>query len=258
MTDPQPNEARNALVKALSIVDIILNADASLTVAEIGRQLDMPRQTAHRLIDQLEQAGLLGRQVNGKQFTVGPKLAQLSVAALRQIWQTGPVTTVLNDLFVRVGAICSVAVIDRDAVVYISTTGDDGDGITLGVDARLRYPLHATASGKLLAAYRTPRVRKRLAYGVRHEKYTHATITDPVALEAEFDLITKRGYALASEEYRDQLVEVAVPVRDVSDAVVAALCIHNVDGSLTVRDLETRRDSMHESAIQLERQISYA
>jgi len=258
MSDLQQTDARNALVKALSIVDIILNAEASLTVAEIGRQLDMPRQTAHRLIDQLEQAGLLGRQINGKQFIVGPALAKLSVAALRQIWQSGPVTTVLADLKKSVATSCSLAVIDRDAVVYISSTDSTASTNSPDVESDLRFPLHATASGKLLAAHRSARVRKRMTYGIRHVKFTPATITDPVALEAEFDLITKRGYAIAREEYQDQLVEVAVPVRDATDAVVAALCLYSVDGSLSVRDLETRRDVMHDAAIQLERQLTYA
>jgi DNA-binding IclR family transcriptional regulator len=253
MTELHSSDSRNAIVKALSIVDIILNAEASLTVAEIGRQLDMPRQTAHRLVDQLEQAGLLGRQINGRQYTIGPRLARLSIATLRQIWQSGPVHAVLTQLQTAVNTTCSLAIIDRDAVVYINATGT---AESAALDPCQRYPLHATASGKLLAAHRTPRVRKRMAYGVRHPKLTQATITDPVALEAEFDFITKRGYALAHNEFQEGVIEVAVPVRDTGDCVVAALCAHNSDGTVSVRELEMSRDTLHEAAIQLERQIA--
>ena len=55
--------------------------------------------------------------------------------------------------------------------------------------------------------------------------YTPQTITDPGELEADLELIRRRGYAVNNEEYDDGLRCIGAPVRDHSGQVVAALGI---------------------------------
>jgi IclR family pca regulon transcriptional regulator len=63
---------------------------------------------------------------------------------------------------------------------------------------------------------------------------TRATVTDPSRLARILDAVATNGYALVDEELEDGLRSRAVPVRDASGAVVAAvnLSTHTGRGSV--------------------------
>ena len=58
------------------------------------------------------------------------------------------------------------------------------------------------------------------------EQFTHRTIVDRDVLLSELDRIAANGYAVDNEEYVLGVSCVAVPVKDQSGEVVAAIAIH--------------------------------
>jgi DNA-binding IclR family transcriptional regulator len=86
-----------------------------------------------------------------------------------------------------------------------------------------RLPLHATAVGKVLLAYAPAEVQT--AALARLERITPYTIAQPGRLLAQLARVGPDGYAQTSEEMSLGACSVAVPIRDSSDRVLAALGI---------------------------------
>jgi DNA-binding IclR family transcriptional regulator len=78
---------------------------------------------------------------------------------------------------------------------------------------------HAVANGKVLLAYGTIPLPRRL------ERYTEHTITESAMLAAELDAVRANGYAAAVSELEDGLVAVAAPVFDPEGTCIAALSV---------------------------------
>jgi IclR family pca regulon transcriptional regulator len=85
-------------------------------------------------------------------------------------------------------------------------------------------PLHATASGKVLLAFRPAEELDRLLAG-ELRAYTAKTVTDPARLRAQLRKVRRDGWALCDREHEYELVSISVPVRDFSGGVAAALTL---------------------------------
>jgi DNA-binding IclR family transcriptional regulator len=81
--------------------------------------------------------------------------------------------------------------------------------------------LHATAVGKLFAAYE-PDLRITVLRRSRRA-LTSATITAADQLQAEFEWIRRSGMSLSREEAYEGIVGIAAPVRDLSGRLAAAV-----------------------------------
>ena len=88
--------------------------------------------------------------------------------------------------------------------------------------AGYRIPLHATASGKIFLAHRTPEQIE--AYLNRPlERYTERTLAEPSALRAHLAEIRAQGYGWTHGEYEEQIIGVAAPVKGSNGQVVACI-----------------------------------
>ena len=80
---------------------------------------------------------------------------------------------------------------------------------------------HSTATGKLFAAFDSKLAATALAG--RLLRSTPATITQPAELEREYKRIQSAGYAKSSEESVEGITGYAIPIRDATGAVAAAI-----------------------------------
>jgi IclR family KDG regulon transcriptional repressor len=88
-----------------------------------------------------------------------------------------------------------------------------------------RFPANASAVGKvLLAALDEDDLRRRLS-GTRLRRFTQRTITDVEELIETLRTVRIRGYATSKEELLPGLYTVAMPIRDSSRQVVAAMSV---------------------------------
>jgi DNA-binding IclR family transcriptional regulator len=87
-----------------------------------------------------------------------------------------------------------------------------------------RFPLHAGAASKVLAAHLAPASRAALLAGSLAGA-TPNTITDPVALAAQLDLVREEGIATDRAEYIEGVHAIAVPVLGPEGACVAAVSV---------------------------------
>jgi len=247
-------ESGSALQKAFLILDALFQSETPLGLADLSAQLDLPRQTVHRVVRQLEDLDLIRRDFARDPFSVGSRMLTLSLNAVSVAWRLAPMRAVLKELVETIGETCNIGVLDRDEVVYIDRVECDWP-LRLQLRPGSRVPVHATAIGKLLLAHLPSRTRKRMIHAAALPRLTGHTITDPDDLEAELKLIRRRGYATNSSENVAGLIAMAVPVYDGAGRVVAGLAVHAPDARMSVKQAEQHLPTMRAVAAALQKHI---
>lgn len=211
--------------RSLRLLSLLAKEGRSLSLADIATRLSLPKATAHRLCAQLLEGGFIARDVNARDFVVGPQLRELSFDTLNNGTVRGLRHEVLADLVERVGETCNLTTLDGAAVLYLDRVEAPWPWrLTLAVGVHV--PLHCTASGKLFLAFLPPDQSAELIAETSLKRMTDNTITSARALQKECNAITAAGYSLDREEFITGLVAIAVPVRDKAGNVRAAMAVH--------------------------------
>lgn len=218
-------ERGSALDKALAVLEAITSQSQPIGLPDLSARLALPRQTVHRVLVQLEAAGLVVRDPSRDRFSVGPRLSTLALAALQTHNQSAPIRAILQALVDDVGETCNIGVLDGMQFVYLERI-ECHWSLRVHLQAGSRVPAYCTSGGKVMLAHLDEGVRARLLASVRLEPHTENTITRVADLEADLAQVRARGYAVNDQEFTIGIIGVAVPVIDRRGRVVAALAAH--------------------------------
>lgn len=216
-----PIVAENATYQSADrVLTILTSFDDSrpeLGVTEMASMLGVHKSTASRLAAVLERAGLLAR--SGRRFRLGLEVIRLGTLALRNFDFIATMQPAMDKLSQQTGETINLAVPDGPGVLNVAEVPSTYILNCSGGWIGRRTRPHAVANGKVLLAYGTIPVPRRL------ERYTAHTITSQAALRAGLDAVRRRGYATAVAELEEGLAAVASPVFDGTGNCVAALSI---------------------------------
>ena len=201
----KPTLRQFALLEALAGMDRF--AGLQTLVEETG----LPKPTVHRMLQQLESAGMVQRDGDGRQYTTGPRLRRLAESVLLNSTVHGARHLVLRRLVDEVEETCNLTAFNGSEVVYLDRV-ETPEPLRFYLQAGSMVPAHCSATGKLFLAQMTPSQRQRLLSKVPLQALTTNTLTDPEALEAEILEAKRTGVGYDREEYLSGLVCVAVLV----------------------------------------------
>ncbi|MFO1219417.1 MAG: IclR family transcriptional regulator [Burkholderiaceae bacterium] len=221
----EPAGGGSSAERCLRLLAVLAQEGRALSLAELGVRLGLPKATTHRLCTQLVEGGFLARDTDEKSFAVGPALRRLAFDTLNHGVVRGLRHEVLAALVMAVGETCNFTTLDGTEVLYIDRVEAQWP-LRLTLDVGSHVPLHCTASGKLFLAHLPAERRDALIAALPLPAMTRRTITAAKALKAECDRIARQGWSSDDEEFIAGLVAVAVPVRDESGTVRAAIAVH--------------------------------
>ena len=219
-----PRYRIQAIERAVSILNAFSMDDPELGVTELADRLGLHKSTVHRFMVNLDAAGLVERNARTGRYRLGLHVFELGALVMQQMNLWDEALPFLEGLVHDTGETGHLAVLDKGEAIYIERV-EARRALRVPSAIGRGYPAHATNLGKvLLADLSRERVEAIIAErGLA--AYTSQTITDPAELEADLDLIRRRGYAVDNEEYDDGLRCIGAPVRDHSGQTVAALGI---------------------------------
>lgn len=239
-----------AIQKAVRLMQAIAAAGEPQQLAELAEHIGMPKPTVHRLLSQLEDVGMVNRELAGKGYTVGATWLQLAIGALTARARQPAIHGIMRKLVDQVQESCNLSVPLDHEVLYIERVECDWP-LRMQLHAGSRVPMHCTASGKLFLAQMPPKTRQKLLSSLDLKKFTNNTITDPKALEREFEKIRAADLSINKEEYHLGLIGVSVPVRRYDGTVVATLSIHAPSFRMSVETALSYAPLLKKSALEL-------
>ena len=200
-------------LRLIALLEHVAHAEKALTLTEIIGEVRQPKPTVYRMLQQLEQAGLLIKEPDGKRYAPGARLSKLAEDVLLNAQVRAARHAILQQLVDELGESCNFTMPAGTEVVYLDRV-ETAWPLRFHLQPGSRVPMHCSASGKLFLAYMPPVQRNRLLDHLQFKSYTPNTITTRIRLEAELARIRAQGYALDNEEFLHGLVCVAVPVFD--------------------------------------------
>jgi IclR family transcriptional regulator, pca regulon regulatory protein len=213
-----------ALARGLDILAAFGVEHRSMSLTEVAVAANLARPTARRLLLTLTELGFV-RSRDGT-FELTPKVLNLGMAYVSSLGLWDIARPHLEALVARTGESSSMAQLDGSDIVYVARVSVP-KLIALRVEIGTHFPAVQTSQGKvLLAALPPDQVAAALAQPSRSglpPQLRFAGGRPREQLRDELADVRARGWALADEELAPGVRSVAVPVRDGSGAVRAAM-----------------------------------
>ena len=213
------------LLRAFALLEHVAHSQAAVSLQEMTEAAALPKPTVYRMLNVLEQAGLITREPDGRRVVAGPRLARLALDVLMNESARAPRHAILQRLAAEVGETVNMTMLDKSEVVYIDRV-ESAWPLRMALQPGSRVPLHCTASGKLLLALLPTARRRRVIAQLDLVRLTGNTITDRRRLDLELAAIRRAGIATDNEEYLAGVVCVAVPVFAPGGRVAACVAVH--------------------------------
>jgi len=209
-----------ALARGLDILASFGADHRSMSLSEVAVAAGLARPTARRLLLTLEELGYV-RARDGT-FELTPKVMNLGLAYVSALGLWDIARPHLESLVARTGESSSMAQLDGSDIVYVARVSVP-KLIALRVEIGTHFPAVQTSQGKvLLAALPADQVPAVLSQPSRSGLPPYIG-RSPGQLRDELAEVRARGWALADEELAPGVRSVAVPVRDGTGAVRAAM-----------------------------------
>ncbi|WP_037578953.1 IclR family transcriptional regulator domain-containing protein [Phaeacidiphilus oryzae] len=239
-------EFLQSLARGLAVLTALGRRPGGLTLSAAAEATGLPRATARRSLLTLRQLGYVEYlEADGRRFRPLPRVLELGYARMAGLGFPEIAGPHLAELSARLGESTSVAVLDGDDIRYVArvpTRRIMSVNITIGT----RFPAHATSMGRVLLAGLPAAERAEYFRRVEPRALTRRTVTDPDRLRELVDRAGADGSAVVDQELEDGLRSVAVPLRDRTGRVTAALNVSLHAGRPDSDPEEDRRQMLPE------------
>jgi DNA-binding IclR family transcriptional regulator len=212
----------SAVARALALLTAFSFRDPVLGVSELGRRVQLPKSTVHRLLGILVTEGFVERTPDDR-YRLSLKLYEIGqeVVSTRLLRQVGHVP--LERLHTESGEAAHLAVLSGADVVYLDRL-ESPQMMGLFTKVGRRHAAHATSSGKVLLAFGSQaEVDEVVAAGL--PRLGPRTITTRTRLNQALAEIRKVGHAISTDESAPGVVSIAAPIFDSVGACVAAVSV---------------------------------
>lgn len=230
-------EGMAGLAKGLAIIEAFGASTTRMTVSDAAHCADLSRPAARRCLLTLTDLGYLAH--DGKFFTPLPRMlrlgsAYLSTSSLAQIAQ--PLLAGARD---EMQESVSLAVMDEGYSVFIARA-EAVRIVSTGVKLGGRLPAYCSATGRVLLSGLTEEEIRRHLEATPMKQLTDRTLSSPAGVMSAIRRAAEDGYAISNEELEIGMSALAVPVKNRSGEIEAALSVSVFSGRVSVKELEEK------------------
>jgi IclR family pca regulon transcriptional regulator len=243
-----------SLDRGLAVIRCFSSEHPSLTLSEVAERTGLTRAAARRFLLTLQELGYVGS--SGRQFSLRPRVLALGYAYLSSFSVSQIAQPHLEDLAEDLHESCSVSVLDGDDLVYVARASANRI-MTIALTVGTRLPPYPTSMGRVLLAHLPDAEVDAYLGRVRLDRLTEHTITDQAEFRAVLEAVREQGWAAVDQELEAGVRSIAVPIRDASRKVVAAVNASAHAARVPMRTLEREfLPKLRETARQIDSELA--
>lgn len=198
-------------LRLFALLEVIAQKDTPFTLQSIVEETGLPKPSMHRMLSQLESAGILQRDGNGRHYATGRRLMRLAENVLLNNTTHGARHAVLSNLVNDLGESCNITAFSGSEVLYLDRVETPAP-LRFYLQPGSRVPAHCSATGKLFLSQMGPAQRRRLLSAAPLQGFTANSLTTFDAVETELEQVRSQGYAFDNEEFLPGLLCLGVLV----------------------------------------------
>jgi IclR family pca regulon transcriptional regulator len=209
-----------SLERGLAVIRAFGAESPELRLSDVARATGLTRATARRFLLTLEKLGYV-RQ-DGSIFSLRPRVLELGYAYLSVLSLPEVAQPHMEALVGEVNESSSIAVLDDLDIVYVARVPTQRI-MTITIAVGTRLPAYATSMGRVLLAGLPSEALEECLERVEIEPLTPTTVPDPDALRDRIERVRNAGWAAVDQELEEGVRSVAVPIRDATGRIAAAM-----------------------------------
>ena len=202
----------NKVIQALNILELFHGDVDELGLTELSTRLSLKENSVRMLLATLKSRNYIEQNSSNNNYRLGFKNLELAQAVLRQIDLYRASLPVLSSIALQCGETAAVAVLRKSHVIELEAVQSEHP-VQVVSRVGVHLPVHCTAAGKAMAAFKTPgELDSLLGEGAGE-------------LRLKLAQVVERGYAVDDEEFDRDVRSVAAAIRDHLGVVVGAVVI---------------------------------
>lgn len=221
---PEDRAPSPAVDRALTIIELLVAADAPMTLTALAQAAGVPLATCAAIAQTLELRGYASRTVVGRSHFWRPtlKLSGLGAQLDRKIDLTSLAQPFLRALVADTGMAAHVGVLEGALVIYVAKVGAPGI-VQFNTYPGKTSPFNLTALGRAIAAQLAePELAPLLKRMVRGSG-PKAEPVDAARMRALLATVREVGYAVEDEEEDAGIGCIAAPFFDAQGQVAGSI-----------------------------------
>jgi len=244
------------LDRALTIIELLNEKPAGLSVNEISAELKFPVNSVYRIMSTLERRNYVVKRTGESGYVLSEKLLGLATPVVGDasfIENAIPHMRALRD-FTKESMLAGV-MLEGEGVVLEQVEGLHN--FSFKVNPGLRFPLHTAAPGKAFLAQLGLVRREEIVKGLDLRKFTDNTITSKQALLDEIETVSKLGYAVDQEEEMEGQVCVGAAVLNRNANLAGAIWLVAPSSRLPKKEIPRVGELIKEAAEKISSSLGY-
>ncbi|MDF7650416.1 DNA-binding transcriptional regulator KdgR [Candidatus Pantoea formicae] len=220
--DKQPDSV-SSVMKVFGILQA-LGEERDHGITELSQRVMMSKSTVYRFLQTMKSLGYVAQEGESEKYSLTLKLFELGAKALQNVDLIRSADVEMRELSRLTKETIHLGALEEDSIVYIHKI-DSLYNLRMYSRIGRRNPLHTTAIGKVLLAWRDRSEAQEILSEVEFRRSTANTIVTAEALLDVLLQVKEQGYGEDNEEQEEGLRCIAVPVFDRFGVVIAGLSI---------------------------------
>jgi IclR family KDG regulon transcriptional repressor len=243
-----------AVDEALNLLFLVAK-EPGLGLTDLSKRSGNTKARAFRLLMTMEQRGLVKRRGDKAAYYLSFKALHLGAAAHNQIDLVHLAQEPLELLGASFNETIALRVRDGLETVCVARW-ESTQSLRVHGEVGHRRPLYAGASSKLLLAFAPDDVVETVL-SLERRRFTSNTLVSKAALGQEIKRVRAQDYAISIGERTADTAAIAVPIRDGSGGVIAALSISTPASRMTDERIKPYLQALQLQAMQISQRLGY-
>lgn len=222
MKKRRPASGNAALVKGLTLFNLVAADRGRTELTGLAADLALPRSTLYRLAGTLQEMGLITRLSRGH-YDIGLRLAELLDGVTVKNTLVRLCRPALRALAQSRGATAHLGILENDMVTYVVKEAGGTDHSAAFTRENAQLEAYCTGIGKVLLAQLPVTALASYLAAAPFIAMTGRTITEPMILRDELRRVRRQGFAIDDGEIAEHLYCLAVPLWTEADGISAAI-----------------------------------
>lgn len=241
--------------RAITVLEILAR-EGSAGVSEVAAEIGVHKSTAFRLLAALEERDLVEQNADRGKYQLAFGVLRLASSIPARIDLVRQAQPLIDELAASIDETINIAVVREHYAVNVQQAMSTAAVASQNWVGQLTA-LHATASGKVLLAHMEPERLGAVLRAAGLPKLTDNTITTRKTLDKQLAEIREAGFATAFEELEVGLNASAVPIRDHTGSVVAAVSAAGPAFRFDETEIKRTADALREVGAQISHRMGW-
>jgi IclR family transcriptional regulator, acetate operon repressor len=233
----------NAVERAMMMLEILSDYADGRTISELGDELQVNKGLAHRIMASLVDSGYVFKDEGNQRYRLSTQLLSMAFRHIRVLGMYDIVLPILRRLAHESQELAELNWAQNDRLILVAKAESPRRVRVIDHFGEELVP-HATAGGKVWLAHLPEEDSLRILLERGMPKRSDKTITTISDMQAEFERIRERGFAINDQESGDEVAAIAAPVWVSSPEPQVA-------GTISVVSPASRQIHLDERVIQL-------